>query len=81
MDFAPDSALSIQFPATIYNTSIEECATIEILEDNNVECYHNFFVEVEDIDCDVVPAITSATAYAEIIINDNDGMLSHTQTS
>ena len=81
LDFAPNSDLSIVFQATTYNTTIEECATIEIIDDINVECSHSFFVEVKDIDCDVFPPITSATTYAEVIIKDNDGMLSlHIQT-
>ena len=65
-DTAPDSVLYLEFPAS--NTTISECALIEGY--NDVEC--NFIIEVENVDCDVVPAITSATPYVDVIIANND---------
>ena len=65
-DTAPYSVLYLEFPAS--NTTIDECERLE--GHNDVEC--NFIVEVKDIDCDVVPAITSATPYVDVIIANND---------
>ena len=70
-DFVLDPALSIVFsPSAI---PVTECATIEILQDLNVECNHSFSVHVGLIDCDVDPPIIIFTLYAVVVIVDDDG--------
>ena len=53
------------------------CETFNILEDDAVECTHDFTVSFDSIDnCVVDPPITSASPSAVVVIADNDGMLS-----
>ena len=74
-DFQPDPNLSITFDATTSNALITECAIINIIDDLNIECDHDFTVEVGTIDCDVVPPIVPASPSATVVIDDDDGEL------
>ena len=44
------------------------------MEDVAIECDHSFTVEAEDIECDVEPAIVSASPSTTVTIDDNDGI-------
>ena len=76
-DFIRDPSLSITFPASPLSDDIHECASIDIVNDIDIECDHSFTVEVGDIMCDVDPPIVSATPSATVTIADDDGMLSY----
>ena len=75
-DFIRDPSLSITFPASPL-ANIHECASIDIVNDIDIECDHSFTVEVGDIMCDVDPPIVSASPSATVTIADDDGMLSY----
>ena len=77
-DFVPNPSLSITFPASSLNNDMNQCASIDIVNDMDIECEHSFTVEVGDIMCDVDPPITSASPSATVTIADDDGMLSFT---
>ena len=77
-DFVPNPSLSITFPTNSQSNDMNECASIDIVNDINIECEHSFTVEVGDIMCDVDPPITSASPSATVTIDDDDGMLSFT---
>ena len=51
------------------------CASIDIVNDTDIECEHSFTVEVGDIMCDVDPPIASASPSATVTIIDDDGRL------
>ena len=74
-DFLPNAALSITFPASSTPDDMNACASIDIVNDDNIECEHSFTVEVGDIMCDVDPPIASASPLATVTIFDEDGML------
>lgn len=70
-DFVPDPNLSITFLANALLDT--ECATIDIVDDNDIECDHSFTVVAGDIDCDVSPPLSPAMPSAVVAITDNDG--------
>ena len=72
-DFVPDSTLSITFAATSSSGPIIECASVDIQNDNDVECFHSFTVEVGDIMCATDPPITSTRPNVIVEIKDDDG--------
>ena len=73
-DFSPAPSLNIIFTAGTISSPATECASIEIMEDVAIECDHSFTVEAEDIECDVEPAIVSASPSKTVTIEDNDGI-------
>ena len=74
-DFKPDPTLNFTYSATPSDNPTDECASIAIEDDDDIECDHNFTVGVGAIVCDVNPPITSASPFATITIKDNDGIL------
>ena len=74
-DYSPDVALNITFTAGTVTSSATQCASIGILEDEVIECVHSFTVEAGDIECDVEPAIVSASPSTTVTIEDNDGIV------
>ena len=72
-DFLPNLSLSITFPTSSLPDDVNECVSIDIVNDMVVECEHSFTVEVGDIMCDVEPSITSASPSATVTIADDDG--------
>ena len=72
-DFLPNPSLSITFPTSSLPDDVNECVSIDIVNDMVIECEHSFTVEVGDIMCDVDPPITSASPSATVIIADDDG--------
>ena len=65
--------MSITFSATPSNNIISDCASIDIENDGDVECFHSFTVEVGDIMCATDPPITSTRPNATVEIKDDDG--------
>ena len=73
-DFLPNPSLNITFPTSSLADDMNECASIDIVNDIDIDCEHNFTVEVGDVMCDVNPPITSASPSATVTITDDDGM-------
>ena len=74
-DFVPDPTLNVTFSATPSGNPTDECVSIVIEDDSDIECDHNFTVGVGAIVCDVNPPITSASPFTTVTIKDNDGIL------
>ena len=72
-DFEPNQTLSITFDATSSSNAIEECASVVLKDDADVECFHSFTVEVGDIMCATDPPITPTRPSATVDIKDDDG--------
>ena len=65
--------MSITFDATPSDDPITECASVDIQNDDDVECFHSFTVKVGDIMCATDPPITSTRPNATVDIKDDDG--------
>ena len=74
-DFTVPNPFEVTFPSMTTSTGDTACASISIIDDDNLEGMHSFGISVVS----TTPPVSTDTTLRNVFIQDNEGKICHIQ--